>query len=254
MQLYPAIDMKNGKCVRLTQGLFDKVKVYGDSPADMAKLWVSQGASFLHLVDLDGALAGRSVNENAIRAIVEQVDVPVELGGGLRSAGAVQYMLDLGVSRCIIGTKAAERPEFIRELVEQFGPERIVAGVDAKEGLVAVDGWERTSQVTAVELCLKMKEYGVQHIVYTDISRDGMLSGPNVAYTKMLTEKTELDVIASGGVSCMEDLEILYNSGISGVVIGKALYEGKISLEEAVKKYRQGKEKGMVGGSVVCRM
>lgn len=239
MQLYPAIDMKGGKCVRLTQGHFDKVKVYGDSPADMARLWAGQGASYLHLVDLDGALAGHSVNEGAIRAIVEQVDVPVELGGGLRSAEAVQYMLNLGVSRCIIGTKAAERPEFIRELVEQFGPERIVAGVDARDGMVAVDGWGRTSAVTAVDLCLKMKEYGVQHVVYTDISRDGMLNGPNVAYTKMLAEKTGLNVIASGGVSCMEDLDLLFGSGISGVVIGKALYEGKVSLEEAVKKFQQ---------------
>ncbi len=237
MQLYPAIDMKNGKCVRLTQGLFDNVKVYGDSPADMAKLWVSQGATFLHLVDLDGALAGHSVNESAIRAVVQQVDVPVELGGGLRSIEAVKSMLDLGVSRCIIGTKAAERPEFIRELVDAFGPERIVAGVDAKEGMVAVDGWERTSEMTASDLCLKMKEYGVQHIVYTDISRDGMLSGPNVTYTKMLTEKTGLDVIASGGVSCMEDLDMLYENGISGVIIGKALYENKIHLTEALKKF-----------------
>ena len=237
MQLYPAIDMKNGKCVRLTQGLFDNVKVYGDSPADMAKLWVSQGATFLHLVDLDGALAGHSVNESAIRAVVQQVDVPVELGGGLRSIEAVKSMLDLGVSRCIIGTKAAERPEFIRELVEAFGPERIVAGVDAKEGMVAVDGWERTSEMTASDLCLKMKEYGVQHIVYTDISRDGMLSGPNVTYTKMLTEKTGLDVIASGGVSCMEDLDMLYENRISGVIIGKALYENKIHLTEALKKF-----------------
>ena len=237
MHLYPAIDMKNGKCVRLTQGLFDNVKVYGDSPADMAKLWVSQGATFLHLVDLDGAQAGHSVNESAIRAIVQQVDVPVELGGGLRSIEAVKSMLDLGVSRCIIGTKAAERPEFIQELVEAFGPERIVAGVDAKEGMVAVDGWERTSEMTAVDLCLKMKEYGVQHIVYTDISRDGMLSGPNVTYTKMLTEKTGLDVIASGGVSCMEDLDMLYENGISGVIIGKALYENKIQLTEALKKF-----------------
>lgn len=237
MQLYPAIDMKNGKCVRLTQGLFDKVKVYGDSPADMAKLWVSQGASFLHLVDLDGALAGHSVNESAVRAVVEQVDVPVELGGGLRSAEAVQHALDLGVSRCIIGTKAAERPEFIRELVEKFGPERIVAGVDAKDGMVAVEGWERTSGMTALELCRKMKKYGVQHIVYTDISRDGMLSGPNVKNTKMLTDKTGLDVIASGGVSCMADLDMLSENGISGVIIGKALYENKIQLAEAVKRF-----------------
>ena len=240
MQLYPAIDMKNGKCVRLTQGLFDNVKVYGDSPADMARLWVSQGASFLHLVDLDGALAGHSVNEEAIRAVVEQVDVPVELGGGLRSGEAVKYMLDLGVSRCIIGTMAAERPEFLGELVEEFGHERIVSGVDARDGMVAVDGWERISGMTAVELCLRMKEYGVRHIVYTDISRDGMLSGPNVDYTKMLTEKTGLDVIASGGVSSMEDLETLYESGIGGVIVGKALYEKRIHLPEAIARYETG--------------
>ncbi len=237
MQLYPAIDMKGGKCVRLTQGLFDNVKVYGDSPADMARLWAAQGASFLHLVDLDGALEGRSVNEDAVRAIAAEVDVPLELGGGIRSVEAVRHMLDLGVSRCIIGTRAAERPEFIRELIERFGPEKIVAGVDARDGMVAVEGWEKISSVTAVDLCLKMKEYGVHHIIYTDISRDGMLTGPNVDYTKMLTEKTGLDVIASGGVSCMEDLETLYENGIHGVVIGKALYEGKIRLSEAVKKF-----------------
>lgn len=237
MQLYPAIDMKGGKCVRLTQGLFDNVKVYGDSPADMARLWAAQGASFLHLVDLDGALEGRSVNEDAVRAIAAEVDVPLELGGGIRSVEAVRHMLDLGVSRCIIGTRAAERPEFIRELIERFGPEKIVAGVDARDGMVAVEGWEKISSVTAVDLCLKMKEYGVRHIIYTDISRDGMLTGPNVDYTKMLTEKTGLDVIASGGVSCMEDLETLYENGIHGVVIGKALYEGKIRLSEAVKKF-----------------
>lgn len=237
MQLYPAIDMRGGKCVRLTQGLFDQEKVYGDSPADMAKLWVSQGASFLHLVDLDGALAGHSVNADAISEILKAVDVPVELGGGLRSAESVRFMLDLGVSRCIIGTKAAKNPEFIRELIQEFGPERIAVGVDAKNGMVAVEGWEQTSSVTAVELCLKMKEYGVQHIIYTDISRDGMLSGPNVPETKLLFEKTGLDVIASGGVSCMEDLEQLCAQGIPGVIIGKALYERKICLREAVERF-----------------
>ncbi len=238
MQLYPAIDMRGGKCVRLTQGLFDKEKVYGDSPADMAELWVSQGASFLHLVDLDGALAGHSVNEKAIRDILSRVDIPVELGGGLRSIEAVQHMLELGITRCIIGTKAVENPEFIRELVERFGPEKIVAGIDAIEGIVAIAGWEKTSSKTAVELGRKMKEYGVRHIVYTDISRDGMLSGPNVAYTRMLTEQTGLDVIASGGVSCVEDLEILYENGIQGVIIGKALYEGKINLPEVVDRWQ----------------
>lgn len=237
MQLYPAIDMKGGKCVRLTQGLFDQVKIYSDTPADMARLWVSQGATFLHIVDLDGALAGRSVNEEAIRAIVSSVDVPIQLGGGIRSAEAVQYMLDLGITRCIIGTRAVQQPEFIRDLVAQFGAERIVVGVDAKDGMVAVEGWEKVSSLTARELCMQMKAYGVEHIVYTDISRDGTLTGPNVEATKELTELTGMDIIASGGMSCMEDLAALHENGIRGAIIGKALYEKKISLPEAVARF-----------------
>lgn len=240
MQLYPAIDMKGGKCVRLTQGLFDNVKVYSDTPADMAKLWVSQGATFLHIVDLDGALAGHSVNEEAIRVIVESVNVPIQLGGGIRSAEAVKNMLALGITRCIIGTRAVEQPEFIRDLVQEFGADRIVVGVDAKDGMVAVEGWEKTSSLTAVDLCEKMKAYGVEHIVYTDISRDGTLTGPNVSYTKMLTDKTGLDVIASGGMSCMEDLQTLYDNGIRGAIIGKALYENRISLPDALARVQKG--------------
>ncbi|MDO5406237.1 MAG: 1-(5-phosphoribosyl)-5-[(5-phosphoribosylamino)methylideneamino]imidazole-4-carboxamide isomerase [Eubacteriales bacterium] len=237
MQLYPAIDMKGGKCVRLTQGLFDNIKVYSDTPADMAKLWVSQGASYLHLVDLDGALAGHSVNEEAIRAIVKSVSVPVQLGGGIRSAEAVRGLLNLGITRCIIGTRAAKEPEFIRELVAEFGPERIVVGVDAKDGMVAVEGWEKTSSVTAVDLCRKMQSYGVRHVVYTDIARDGMLTGPNIPYTKMLTDETGMDIIASGGMSCMDDLQALYDQGIKGAIIGKALYEKRISLPDALARF-----------------
>ncbi len=239
MQLYPAIDMKGGKCVRLTQGLFDNVKVYSDTPADMARLWVSQGATFLHLVDLDGALAGHSVNEEAIRAILACVDVPVELGGGIRSTEAVEAMLKLGITRCIIGTKAVKEPEFVRELIDRFGPERIVVGVDAKDGMVAVEGWEQVSAVPAAELCLRMKAFGVRHIVYTDIARDGMLTGPNVAATRTLTEQTGLDVIASGGVSCMEDLRNLCREGIRGAIIGKALYENRVNLAEAVAAFEK---------------
>ena len=242
MQLYPAIDIKGGQCVRLTQGLFDRAKIYSDTPSEMARLWVQKGASYLHLVDLDGALAGRSVNEPVIRRIVDSVSVPVQLGGGIRSRGTVRDLLFMGVSRVIIGTKAVERPEFIRELIEEFGEERIVVGVDAKDGLVAVEGWEKVSSMTAVELCRKMKQYGVRHIVYTDISRDGMLSGPNVAATKKLTEETGLDIIASGGVSCMEDLEELYRNGIRGAIIGKALYEKRVDLSEAVRRYQQPSE------------
>lgn len=238
MQLYPAIDMKDGQCVRLTQGLFDNVKVYSQDPGEMARLWVSQGADFLHLVDLDGALAGLSVNEPVIRRIVETVDVPVQVGGGIRSRETVEAMLKLGVRRVIIGTKAVKEPEFVKELTKTFGPERIVVGVDAKDGMVAVEGWEKVSQVTALDLCRQMREYGVRHVVYTDISRDGMLSGPNVAATRKLTEETEMDIIASGGVSCMEDLQELFDQGIKGAIIGKALYEKRLDLGEAVRRFQ----------------
>ncbi len=234
MQLYPAIDIKGGQCVRLTQGMFDQVKVYSDTPADVAKLWVEKGASYLHLVDLDGALAGSSVNEAVIKSIIGAVSVPVQIGGGIRSLEAVDYMLNLGVARVIIGTKAVQNPEFIREVTAKFGPEHIVVGVDAKDGFVAIEGWEKVSAISAVDLCRQMQEYGVKHIVYTDIARDGMLSGPNVMMTKKLTVETGMDIIASGGVSSMEDLCQLYEEGIKGAIIGKALYEKRIDLEEAV--------------------
>ena len=237
MQLYPAIDMKNGQCVRLRQGAFKDITIYSDAPEKVAAHWQEKGASFLHLGDLDGALAGYSVNEEVIRRIADTVSIPIEIGGGIRSKEAVERMLDLGVRRVIIGTKAAEHPEFLRDMVRTFGEEAIVAGVDAKDGMVAVEGWEKVSSLTASDLCLTMKEYGVRHIVYTDISRDGMLSGPNVEATRKLTEETGLDIIASGGVSCMEDLKCLHEAGIRGAIIGKALYENRIDLAEAVRLY-----------------
>ena len=216
MQLYPAIDMKNGRCVRLRQGEFKNITVYSEHPEEIAALWQEKKATFLHLVDLDGALAGRSVNEETIKKIVS-----------------------LGVKRVIIGTKAVEEPEFLKDMVEKFGADAIAAGIDAKAGMVAIQGWEQVSTVTATELCLKMKEYGVKHIIYTDISRDGMLSGPNIPATKKLTLETGLDIIASGGVSCMEDLQSLYDAGISGAIIGKALYENRVDLEEAVCRFEK---------------
>lgn len=239
MQLYPAIDMKNGQCVRLKQGKFEEITVYSDSPEKVAAYWESQGATFLHLVDLDGALAGYSVNEAVIRRIAETVTMPIEIGGGIRTAKAVERMLSLGVTRVIIGTKAVENPLFIRELVEQFGPERIVAGVDAKNGMVAIEGWEKVSAISAEELCEQMKEYGVRHVVYTDISRDGMLSGPNVEATRALTEATGMDIIASGGMSSMDDLRRLCDAGVKGAIIGKALYENRIDLKEAVGAFER---------------
>lgn len=237
MQLYPAIDLKNGQCVRLKQGEFKEITVYSDKPEEIAALWQEQGATYLHLVDLDGALAGHSVNEEVIRKIVNAVSIPVEIGGGIRSEEAIASMLSLGVARVIIGTKAVKQPEFIRDMIEKFGADRIVLGVDAKDGMVAVEGWETVSEITASDLCSRMKEYGIRHIVYTDISRDGMLIGPNVAYTKKLTDETGLDVIASGGMSSMEDLRQLYEAGVQGAIIGKALYEKRIDLSEAVKTF-----------------
>jgi len=239
MKLYPAIDIKDGRCVRLKQGRFDQVKVYSDSPADMAALWESKGASFLHLVDLDGALKGRSANAECIRQIVQRVNIPTELGGGIRSLKDIKDVLDLGVYRAIIGTKAVEDPLMLQEAVKQFGAEHIAVGIDARDGMVAVNGWEQVSQVSAMELAMQMKRMGVKTIIYTDISRDGMLSGPNLEATKRLSDATGLDVVASGGVSCMEDLRKIYQAGIHGAIIGKALYEERVDLAVAVQEFER---------------
>ncbi len=237
MILYPAIDIKNGQCVRLRQGQFHDEEVYSHIPSNVAALWES--LSHIHVVDLDGALAGHSVNEEVIKEIVQKVHVPVQTGGGIRTISDVEHKLSLGVERVIIGTKAVESPQFIRELIKSFGPEKIVVGIDAKNGMVATEGWEKVSSHDAVSLALKMKEMGVKTIVYTDISKDGMLCGPNIERTKEMVEATGLDVIASGGVSCMKDLDDLSRIGVNGVIIGKALYEKRISLKQAIKEYEK---------------
>ena len=239
MRLYPAIDIKDGQCVRLKKGLFNEVTVYSDKPYEIAKSFEADGAKFIHTVDLDGARGGSSVNAAAREKIVNSVSVPVQLGGGIRTLENIQEVLDLGVYRVIIGTKAVENPEFIREAIDKFGAEHIVVGVDAKDGMVAVEGWEKVSDKTAVALALAMKEMGVKTIVYTDISRDGMLSGPNIEQTKFLSDKTGIDIIASGGMSCMEDLRNVYKAGIHGAIMGKALYEKKIILREAVAEFEK---------------
>lgn len=236
MRLYPAIDLKDGRCVRLCQGRFDQVQTYSVSPAAIARQWEEQGASYLHLVDLDGALKGRSVNASCVREIMRAVSVPAELGGGIRSLKDVEEVLGLGVTRAIIGTKAVEDPGFIEEAVRQFGAERIAVGIDAKDGRVAIKGWEEVSGRSALELALEMKKLGVRTVIYTDISRDGMLNGPNIEATKTLAAQSGLTVVASGGVSGMEDLRRLSQAGIQGAIIGKALYEGRICLSEAVQE------------------
>lgn len=239
MKLYPAIDIKDGHCVRLRQGSFLDVKKYFDNPVDAAKKWADEGAKFLHIVDLDGALKGEPVNAELIKTICNEVKIPIQIGGGIRSLDSIEALLKSGVKRCIIGTRALKEPEFVLHTIKEFGDESVAVGIDAKCGMVATHGWENVSQIKATSLALKMKEIGVKHIVFTDIGRDGMLSGVNVSATADLTRMTGIEIIASGGVGSMDDLKFLDEAGVKGAIIGKALYEGRISLKDAVETFEQ---------------
>ncbi|WHH58909.1 1-(5-phosphoribosyl)-5-[(5-phosphoribosylamino)methylideneamino]imidazole-4-carboxamide isomerase [Petroclostridium sp. X23] len=234
MILYPAIDIRQGKCVRLVQGSFSDMTVYSDHPVQMAQKWEQNGAEFIHLVDLDGALSGKSINSEVITEIAKTVNVPVQLGGGIRSMDTIQFYLDNGINRVILGTSAVKNPALVKEAVEKYG-NRIVVGIDAKDGMAAVGGWEEVSAVTAVELALKMQDMGVQTIIYTDIAKDGMLQGPNVEAMKEMVDHLVIDVIASGGVSTLEDIVKLTGTGVQGAIIGKALYTGNIDLVDALR-------------------
>ena len=202
MQIYPAIDIKDGKAVRLTQGKFDDVTVFNDDPAAAVKAWIDAGASYIHIVDLDGARYGKSFITDIIKAIRAKYDIPIQTGGGVRTMQDIADRINAGVDRVIIGTAAVKNPELVKEAVKLYGS-KIAVGVDAKNGMVAISGWEEVSDISAVELCLKMKDFGVKDIIYTDISKDGMMCGPNIESTKELIEKTGLNIIASGGVSAM---------------------------------------------------
>lgn len=236
MIVIPAIDLKEGKCVRLEQGLMDKDTVFNDNPGAQAKAWQDQGAELLHIVDLDGAFAGEPKNRAAIEDIVAAITIPSQLGGGIRDIATIEAYLSLGLSRVIIGTAAQRNPELVREACAKF-PGQIVVGIDAKNGMVAVQGWAELTDITAVDLAKKFEGFGVSAIIYTDISRDGMLQGPNLESTKALAEAVSIPVIASGGVSSLRDIENLMaieSSGITGVITGKAVYTGAINLAEAV--------------------
>jgi phosphoribosylformimino-5-aminoimidazole carboxamide ribotide isomerase len=236
MIVIPAIDLKEGKCVRLEQGLMDKDTVFNDNPAAQARAWQDQGAEMLHIVDLDGAFAGEPKNRAAIEAIVKAITIPSQLGGGIRDIETIEAYLALGLSRVIIGTAAQRNPELVKEACTRF-PGRIVVGIDAKNGMVAVQGWAELTDITAVDLAKKFEGFGVSAIIYTDISRDGMLQGPNLEATRALAEAVSIPVIASGGVSSLKDIRNLMDiesSGISGVITGKAIYTGAIKLAEAV--------------------
>ena len=237
MRLYPAIDIKNGQCVRLRQGVFEDTTVYANEPFQVAKEFEAEGAKFLHIVDLDGALRGTGANDEALKKIVENVSIPVEIGGGIRTMEDIEHRLSLGVTRVILGTKAVENPEFVKDAVDKFGADKIVVGIDAKDGMVAIKGWETISNIDAVTLALSMKEMGVKTIIYTDISKDGMLCGPNFAQTARLVEATGMDIVASGGVSCMDDLIELEKINVEGAILGKAIYEKRVDLKEAAARF-----------------
>lgn len=236
MLLLPAIDLKDGQCVRLRQGRMEDTTIFSDSPVDTATRWVEAGAKRLHLVDLNGAFDGIPVNNSAVEAIAKKFpDLPIQIGGGIRDAKTVQAYLDAGVQYCIIGTKAVEDPEFVKDLCKQF-PGHIIVGIDAKNGMVATDGWAEVSSVSAIKLAKGFEEAGVVAIVYTDISRDGMMKGVNVEATVALAESINIPVIASGGVTNMDDIKELCtveDKGITGTILGRSIYEGTINLAEA---------------------
>ncbi|HEY3697886.1 MAG TPA: 1-(5-phosphoribosyl)-5-[(5-phosphoribosylamino)methylideneamino]imidazole-4-carboxamide isomerase [Spongiibacteraceae bacterium] len=236
MLIIPAIDLKDGKCVRLRQGLMDDSTVYGDDPVSMAQRWVDAGARRLHLVDLNGAFAGTPVNGEAVIAIAKKFpQLPIQIGGGIRSIDIIEQYLNAGVSYVIIGTKAVKEPEFIGTVCRKF-PNRIIVGIDAKNGLVATDGWAEVSSIKATELAQRFEQDGVTAIVYTDISRDGMLQGVNVEATATLAQASTIPVIASGGVTDMRDIRALKAvaaKGILGAITGRAIYENTLNLTEA---------------------
>ena len=235
MLLIPAIDIKEGKCVRLRQGLMEDSTVFSDSPLAMAEKWVELGAKRLHLVDLDGAFAGEPANAEVINAIAEKYpQVPIQIGGGIRDEQTIQAYLDVGVQYVIIGTRAANEPEFISEIAPQFGPHLII-GLDAKDGMVAVDGWAKLTEHHVIDLAQRFENDGVQAIIYTDIARDGMMQGVNLDATQKLAESVTIPIIASGGVTNMNDLielQKIEGSGISGVITGRAIYEGTLDFAE----------------------
>ncbi len=243
MIIYPAIDIRGGRCVRLTEGRFDQETVFADNPAAMALQWAAAGAEYLHVVDLDGALAGKPVNLEAVQAIVKAVPVPVQLGGGIRSLAIIEQVLAAGVSRVILGSAAVRNPELVREACRQFGG-RIVVGIDARDGQAALEGWEVAGGIGAEELAVKMAAAGVARIIYTDIARDGTLQGVNVAATAALAAAAGIPVIASGGVKSLADITALQAAnqaqGIEGVIIGKAIYTGAVDLAAAIRLAKEG--------------
>jgi len=238
MLLIPAIDLKDGRCVRLLQGEADAETIYSNDPVEMAISFEDAGAKRLHLVDLDGAFRGKGANMASIRSILKNISIPVQLGGGLRNAENIEQMFELGVSSVIVSTMAVKNSEVLEEIILRYSGKRIFLGVDARNRKVSIEGWQEGTEIDDVELALRWKNHGIQRIVFTDIARDGMLSGPNLEALGDFARRTGLKIVASGGVSSMEDLELLKTletDGVDQVICGKAIYEGKLNLKEIFK-------------------
>ena len=236
MVVFPAIDIRGGKCVRLFQGDFNKETVFSNNPEEMAEQWASQGATYLHIVDLDGARSGSPVNVFTIKKIIETVQIPIEVGGGIRSLDNIYDLLEMGVDRVILGSVAIDNPMLVKQAAREFG-DSVIVGIDAKDGKVAVHGWDDTSEISSTELAIRMGDAGIMTIIFTDISRDGTLSGVSAEKFANVAIRSGLSVIASGGVASIDDIKALKkyeNDGIIGVILGKSIYTGKLDLTEAI--------------------
>ncbi len=235
MKLYPAIDLHDGKCVRLYKGDYNEVTEYGE-PLEMALKWKSLGAKFLHLVDLDGAKDGYSINLESVKKIIDEAKIDVELGGGIRSLDQIENILNLGVKRVILGSSALNL-EFVKQAINKFGSEKIVIGIDCKNMMVATHGWLNVSNINAIDFAKMLKEIGVKTIIFTDIAKDGTLEGINLEQTKKLIDETKLDIIASGGAKTNLDIKNAKEIGAYGIILGKSIYSGSIDLKEAIKEF-----------------
>lgn len=234
MVIYPAIDIKDRACVRLVQGSYNNMTIYEKNPVKVALKWESMGAKILHLVDLDGARDGLRINQSVIKKIADGVRIPVQIGGGIRDTEGVETYLNMGVSKVIVGTAAIKNPQWLKEIIQEYD-DRIIVSIDAKKGFIATDGWESISKIRAVEYIKELKSFGLKRIVYTDIEKDGMLEGPNFNIYQELKDEVDIEIIASGGITSLEDIQRLKEIGLYGSIIGKALYDGKLNLGEVLK-------------------